>query len=309
MTASAGGGYLDPVIRWWTFGCALILGCDPVVLEEPTEGNELIGKGTFRFDSEDLARAIDVHYYVPRTATDASSVVIALHGNNRDAEGTRDNWISKAEQYSRLIFAPEFSDAGFPRSSGFILGNVFVNGNDPDGAAPRDPSQWAFSYIEPLFDEIISRTSRSLASYDLVGHSGGAQFAHRFVFFEPEGRYRRVVVANAGWYSAPTDDVDFPYGLAGSPAVDAEPRRIFDREMIVFVGELDTDPNSFSLRHTPEADLQGQNRRERADWFFEEGRRRAEEAGVPYRWEFAEAPGVGHDSRLMIQRAADLLFR
>ena len=310
MTSVRDAGYLPPVIGWWALGWVLFLGfgCSPVVLEDPIE-QALLGKGTLRFQGDGLARALDVPYYVPRTASEDSTVVIALHGNNRDAAGTRDNWVSKAEQFGVLVFAPEFSDAGFPRSSGYILGNVFVNGNDPGGASPKDQSQWAFSYIEPLFDEIQSQIDRDLTSYDIVGHSAGAQFAHRFVLFEPEGRYRRVVAANAGWYSAPTPQVDFPYGLGGSPAEDVEPSRVFERQLIVFAGEIDTDPDSFNLRHTPEADLQGMHRRERARWFFDEGARLAAEAGVTYAWTFAEAPGVGHNSRLMIQRSADLLFR
>ena len=51
---------------------------------------------------------------------------------------------------------------------------------------------------------------------DLVGFSGGAQFAHRFAMSAP-GRVRRAVVAAAGWYTYLDEDRPFPRGAGAAP--------------------------------------------------------------------------------------------
>lgn len=264
----------------------------------------LIGKGKFRFD-DGVVPALDVYYYVPRDATVDSPVLLALHGSGRDAEGLREDWVAKAEQYDVLVFAPEFTDTAFPGSSGYILGNVFADGNDPVGQAPKPLEQWAFSVIEPLFDDILARTENRAQTYDLFGHSAGGQFLHRFVLFFPNARYDRVVATNAGWYTVPDPAIGFPYGLANSPLED-DPPLWFDRDLTIFLGEDDTDPNSAGLRHTPEADAQGLNRFERGNHFH--SRSRALSTGA-FEWNLETTPGVAHDQRRMSQRAADLLYR
>ena len=57
---------------------------------------------------------------------------------------------------------------------------------------------------------------------DLVGFSGGAQFAHRFAMLYP-GCVRRVVVAAAGWYTY--IDPSRPFPLAAAPATPAAAAR------------------------------------------------------------------------------------
>lgn len=264
----------------------------------------LVGKGKFRFD-DGVVSAVDVYYYVPREATADSPIIIVLHGNGRDAEGLREDWVAKAEQYDVLVFAPEFSEAAFPGSSGYILGNVYADGNDPRGQTPKPEAQWTFSVIEPLFDDIKRRTENRSLRYDVFGHSAGGQFAHRFVLFFADGRYDRVVAANAGWYTVPDPSIGFPYGLARSP-LEARDPDWFSRDLTVFLGEDDTDPNSAGLRHTPEADAQGLNRFDRGLNFHQRSDALSDGS---FAWGLQTTPGVAHNQRLMSQRAADLLYR
>jgi poly(3-hydroxybutyrate) depolymerase len=271
-------------------------------------GDTLVGKRAFRFQANPSQPEIDVFYYVPRSRSASSEVVIVLHGNDRDASAARDDWVAKAEQYGCMVFAPAFTDDDFPASSGYILGNVFENGNNPAGSSPKPEAEWSFSTIEPLFDEIQVQLGETFDSYELFGHSGGGQFVHRFVMFEPDARFDRAIAANPGWYSVPDETVFFPYGLEGSP-VEGTPRDYFARELIVMSGDRDTDPNSAGLRHTSEADAQGLNRFDRAIYFMDESTRLATEAGAEFAWSREVVPGVGHDGALMSQRAADRLFR
>jgi len=283
------------------------LACDPNESVEAPE-DTLLGKGTFMFRPTPSLPEIPVHYYVPRSRSASSEVVIALHGNGRNAVGMRDDWVAKSEQFGCLVFAPEFSDEDFPGASGYILGNVFEDGNDPDGETPKPEAEWSFSAIEPLFDEIQEQLGESFDRYQLFGHSAGGQFVHRFVMFEPDGRYDRAIAANPGWYTVPDETVDFPYGLGGSPVAGQSPS-YFGRRLVVMIGDRDTDPNSAGLRHTPEADAQGLNRFDRAGYFVDRSIALAADANEELSWTREEIPGVGHNSSLMSQRAADFLFR
>lgn len=293
----------------WTLLWVFFLGCDPnpsgpVNLDAPLEGS-----GAFRFESTAVAQAIDVFYYVPRDITPSAPIVIALHGANRDARGMRDHWIPKADQYGLVVLAPWFDETNFPGGSGYILGNLFENGNDPGGASPKPQREWAFSYPEPLFDEAKRRLSSTVDTYDLFGHSGGGQFGHRFALFVPTSRAARIVAANAGWYSVPDPSISFPYGLEGAPLPSQDPSAWFERRLTVLLGDEDTDPGSPGLRHTPEAEAQGRHRFERGQHFFRRSGELALGAGLTSSWTLEVAPGVGHDARLMSLRAADLLFR
>lgn len=297
--------------RLATAGLYLLAGnlaCDPNdSLPATPAGGGWVGAGAFRFESDVGPGPIDVFYYAPRQATETSPVVVALHGSGRNARGMRDDWIPKADQYGCVVVAPRFDDELFPGGSGYILGNVFENGNNPDGDQPLDSTLWAFSMIEPLFDEVKRRSGNRSASYELFGHSGGGQFVHRFVLFVPEGRFGRAIAANAGWYTVADPSIAFPYGLLGAP-VTSDASKYFRRNLVVLIGDQDTDPGSAGLRHTPEADAQGLNRFERSVHFLEQSQVLSSASGLEFRWSREVVTAVGHNGRLMSLRAADLLF-
>jgi hypothetical protein len=91
-----------------------------------------------------------------------------------------------------------------------------------------------------------------------------------------------VVPANAGWYTLPVFDVDFPYGLRGTPATEESLRSALGRQVVLQLGEADTDPRHRSLCRNPEADRQGTHRFVRGWHFFDLARREAERRGVPF---------------------------
>lgn len=285
------------------------VGCDPNEFEDVVlpggDGAAISGKGAFRFTDPATNRSLDIFYLVPEAAEAATPIVITLHGSGRSASGMRDSWEAKAREKSFIVAAPLFDDDTYPGGSGYNLGNVFDNGNSAIGLNPR--SEWAFTLIEPLFDELKRQTNNTSARYDVFGHSAGGQFAHRLVLFIPDGRYNRVLAANPGWYTMPDVTVDFPYGLGDSPFSSAPPA-YFDRELVVYSGSEDTNPNSAGLRRNAEADRQGLHRVERANYFFQESRQLAESQGVSYLWQFVNVPGIGHDSSGMSRAAADYLF-
>jgi poly(3-hydroxybutyrate) depolymerase len=259
------------------------------------------GKGMFPF--EQAGKHVTVWYVIPSSATPSTPIVFVMHGIKRDAESYRDDWSPFAERCGFILVVPEFSEREFPKAEGYIYGNII----DRKGA-PVPADAWAFNMIEPIFDVIRSRTHNTTRTYGLYGHSAGAQFVHRYLYFTPAARVSHIVIANAGWYTLPDLSTDFPYGLKGSPAGEAQLRNALSRPLIVLLGDADIDPHHPSLRHTPEAEAQGPNRFARGRFFFEQGRKQAEALNVPFGWHLDTAPGVRHSDYGMIPSALKWLL-
>lgn len=293
--------------RWAPLLWAL-LACDTNPAAPVEAPDVLTGTGDYEFDGhEPLSnRPLRVYFHVPATAGPDSPVVLVLHGVNRNADDYRDAWISAADQYGYVIAAPQFRDVFYPGSSGYALGNVFVDGESPSDDTVRPPGEWTFAWLEPLFDDVVARSPSSAETYQAFGHSAGAQFLHRFVQFVPDGRYEYVIAANAGWYTMPDEGVRFPYGLGGTP-IEGEDRPFFERGLVIHNGELDANPNSSSLRRNPEADVQGTHRLERGAYFVERSAAIARDAGAEYGWVREVIPGVAHSHEGMTARAAPWL--
>lgn len=295
-------------LRHWSWLTLSCIACDVGQVPFAAEIDPLEGTGDVEFAGyEPLAsRPLRVFFHVPDGATADSPVVMVLHGVNRDADAYRDSWIDAADRYGFVIAAPQFRDVFYPNSSGYALGNVFVNGNEPSPETLRDPDEWTFHWLEPLFDDIVARTPSEADVYQAFGHSAGAQFLHRLVQFVPDGRYQHVIAANAGWYTVPDDAVAYPYGLGGSP-IEGGDRSFFGRGLVIHNGGLDADPDSANLRHTPEADAQGAHRFERGGHFYERSAEIALEVCEDFRWQREIIAGVGHSQSGMAERAAPWL--
>lgn len=253
-------------------------------------------------------KPINCYYYVPSGSTNNTPIFIVIHGAGRDAKSLRDGLITRADQKNFIVLAPQFSATYFPGSDAFNLANIFEDGDSPTPATLNPESEWTFSVLDSIFESFKVFTGNTRATYDVFGHSAGAQMIHRFLIFQPEAKFNRVVCSAAGWYAVPDSQVDYPYGLRLSPAETQDPQSYFSRVAYIIVGENDTDPNSFNLRHTPEADLQGLNRLQRAQYFYQESFILANEGGHNYQWQYRQVPNVGHNSDAMAGFAAELLY-
>jgi hypothetical protein len=118
-----------------------------------------------------------------------------------------------------------------------------------------------------------------------------------------------VVAANAGWYTLPTSEEVFPYGLKDSPVTEADVRAFFARPLILQLGEADTDPEHSSLRRTPEANRQGPHRFARGLNYMAVAQREVGRLATPLSWKLVTVPGVGHSNGKMAEHAARELFR
>lgn len=263
---------------------------------------EMAARGNFPFSSG--GHNLRVWYYRPAAATAADPpVLFVIHGVGRNAEEYLNDWVELAVQKNFLLVVPEFSKAEFPGEEAFNSGNLFDAAGRP---LPRP--QWSFSMIEPMFDAVRERLGSRRSDYLLYGHSAGAQFVQRFLYFVPEARVTRAVAANAGWYMLPELATAFPYGLKGTPADATALRTAFARPMVVLLGEADTDAAHPALRHTPESDAQGLFRFARGQYYFAHARTAAATLQTPFHWTLATAPGIAHSNKGMAPFAARLLF-
>ena len=253
----------------------------------------------WRFDAWD-GRGFGVRMYVPDDAGPETRIVIVMHGASRDAPRYFGDWKALGEKHGFIVVVPEFPRQQFKGSARYNLGYVF----DPTTGRQRAEPEWTFSAIEPLFDAVVARTPSEQQHYTIYGHSAGAQFAHRFLYYKNETRAMRFIAANAGWYTLPLNDFKYPYGLVGAGVDDAQLARIFASKLILLLGEKDTDVAGKSLRRTPEALQQGPHRLARGMTMFRSAKARAKELGLEFNWQIIFVKDAHHSNALMAPTAA-----
>jgi len=260
------------------------------------------GSFVFQDPGQFAAKPITVHYYRPRTAGPDASVLVAVHGSERNGKAARDHWVRVAETNRAVILAPEFDNERFPQRL-FQLG----------GMHERDRSHWTFGIIERLFDQVRSEEGLTTSGYLLFGHSAGAQFVHRFVLMMEQPRLVAAVAANAGTYTSPAYpqslfDLRYPWALDESMVDRPALKSVFARRLIVLLGEADTDTSAPDYPRSREASQFGATRFERGRSFYAKAATEAARLDMPLQWELRSVPGVGHNAREMARAAARLLF-
>ena len=270
----------------------------------------LTGSGFFEFkDYAPLAsKPVRVFFHIPPTSNETTPIVFLFHGDDRNASQYRDALINKSNLYNFIIIAPEFSEQFYPTGDQYNLGNVFVDGDNPTAASLNLEPIWTFSIIEPIFNFVKQTLLNSTANFHIIGHSAGAQFAHRFIFFKPNAPFDRVVASAAGWYTVPDVSIDFPYGFNKSPLQNQSLSQLYSKNLHVLVGSLDNDQNSPGLRHNPQSDAQGLNRFTRAYHFYNFANDYAIENSINFKWQITTAQGLNHNFIPAINYAADLIF-
>jgi hypothetical protein len=284
-----------------------MFGCKP---EQPQPASAWQGSGVVVYtDYEPFAsKQMRVFYYVPSQVAATTPIVFVMHGAERNALEYRNAIINKAEQKGFIAVVPEFSEINFPDVNGYQIGNIYLNGDAPSAETLRPETEWALSVIEPLFSYVKVQTQNSNSSYHMIGHSGGAQFAHRFLLCKRQLRLQKLVISAAGWYTATDAAVNFPYGQKNSILEGVDLAPVFAQKVFVQVGTADNSTNTTSIRRDAQAEAQGASRLARAQYFFQKANNRAAALAVPFQWELHLIAGLGHDFNQSLPHSADLLF-
>ncbi len=219
----------------------------------------------------------DYFLFQPDAVDPARPPLVAVHGISRNAEEHVEAFAEVAVAERRLLIAPHFDEArfgGFQRLAG---------GTEEAVAA--------------LWTDVEAVTGRRLGAVDMIGFSGGAQFAHRYAMLNP-ARVNSMTLVAAGWYTFPSEGERFPYGVKrdsrrGRRAAD-NLTRFFAIPTLVLVGALDGQRDA-SLRKAPDIDIkQGINRIERASRWSCAFLQAATRAGVAPTVQFSMLPSCGH---------------
>ncbi len=287
---------------------ALAIGVRAAGQGKPNPASFTVGKGTYSFtDAKGTGKTLPVHYFRPLGVdVERAPILFVMHGTLRNGAEYRDMWVEQATRYKALLVVPEFSKEDFP-SGLYNRGNV--RGRDDEAPQPED--KWTFGVLERVFEDVKKRTGSKQNGYYLYGHSAGGQFVHRLMLLAPQTKCIRAVAANAGYYTLPTREGNppYPFSLGGIPTInDARQKAAFGRNMVVLLGEADTDPKDPDLYHSPEADAQGMYRFARGQYFFAAAQKEAARVGAKLAWALRTVPGVGHSNEKMAPAAANALF-
>lgn len=262
------------------------------------------GSGSFLFEGGEIAgkKPVTVHYHRPADLPDDAPIVFVMHGTRRDADHYRDNWRAAAERFRFLLLCPAFSKGNYNRRA-YHLGYVTHR-----SGKPRRKSGWTFNAIEDLFDHVREKTGNTSERYHIYGHSAGAQFVHRMVMFMPEARFETAVAANSGWYTMPTFEREYPYGLEDAPNSLETLEKAFGRSLVILLGDRDTDPKDPYLRNSPEVVEQGRNRFDRGHKFHAAANEKSDEIGAAFHWQLRIAPDAPHLDAAMMPAAVRAIF-
>lgn len=244
-------------------------------------------------------KPLSIFYHIPDGDIKNLPILFSFHGASRNASSYRNYWIEMANENNFMVFAPEFDDINYEGGDKYNLANIFDDGDNPSIDTYNSPDTWTISIIDQIFDYIVNEIQGNQTSYNAWGHSAGAQFLHRFILYLPNSKLNVGVSSNAGWYTVPDNSFDFPYGLFNSQLNDSTLTDAFSKKLYVHLGENDNNPNSSGLRHNDVVDLQGLNRYDRGNFFYQKSLTKAESINAIFNWIKIEVPEIDHSASLM----------
>ena len=272
---------------------------------------------------------IRVHYYKPDAFTPDTDILLIIPGAGRNGDSYRNTWLKTARGKNVFIAALEYPEEDYDIAAyhmGGVVENLSFENVRRDQTNPRaevihmrdedikldvnaNSDTWLFNDFDRVFDQIVSATASNQTSYDIFGHSAGGQILHRLALFHPKSRARRIIAANAGYYTLPDLSITPPLGLAGTGVTEANLIEAFETNLTVLLGENDnSDAAGGSLIHTPLIDRQGLDRLSRGKSFFRMAQELALSKNSRFNWSLKTVPNVGHDFRAMSTTAAEILY-
>jgi len=182
-------------------------------------------------------------------------VLLVLHGMGGNGEDFSRELLDQADRFGWFIVAPTI---------------VYGDWTNPDLVAQEDPKliQALSGYLDSLPGQVGLPVRRLVL---ILGHSRGAQLAHRYAEFRPD-RVLAVAALAAGTYTlpesvGPNGSLNFPFGVQDLDRYTGRPFDADRFENVAFwvgVGGQDTNPND--LPHQWDS-IEGSTRLQRAQAF------------------------------------------
>lgn len=250
-------------------------------------------------------KPVTIHYLIPSAGDMAKMpILFVFPGEDRSAAAHLACFSDWAKAQRVMVFAFEFPTAHYPTTTEYILGSINTK-QSAAGVVTKD--KWNFQYVEAVFREIRLFTHTTRTSYDMWGHSAGAQYVHRFCTFMEDAHVSRAIAANSGWYTLADAGTSFPYGYKEITDVDWTKQlpRVFARTLVVQLGGADTSTSGLNTNEGSVA--QGATRLARGQYYYETSKSLAASRSLPFKWTLQIVPGVGHDALRMAQAAQSVL--
>lgn len=307
-----------------------VCGMDLIELNEPNDTSIDLHPGSGNFNIKTVKNTvISVFYHKPEKFDSSSKILLVIPGAGRNAWDYRDAWVEASEKYNVLVHSPAY-DKQYYDYAGYHLGGILdkieftnytvtksegrvnkyrLDDKDIIKGEVTQSNTWIFNDFDSIFDQVVQTVGSKQETYDIFGHSAGGQILHRMAIFHSDAKANRIVASNAGTYTLPDFQYDYPLGLAETNIEEAMFKHIFARNLILLVGEEDNDEETRgTMLHTPILDKQGLGRLARGEFFYHEAKSQAKKMDVPLAWRFYKVKGVGHEYRKISRAAANLLY-
>lgn len=221
------------------------------------------------------------YVFVPKSYVPGRELIVLVHGISRNAREHLLAFAPLAARSGHAVVAPLFSRE---------LCHHYQRLGWTGGERRAD------LLLRQVVAEVAHDIEALSGPIGLFGHSGGAQFAHRYALAWP-GDVGRLVLSAAGNYTFPDPALAYPLGLnwGNVPAGHQPDLRSFLRiPTLVLVGERDTRRDSYLRRDQNLDELQGYNRVERARRWVAALRAAGAGLGVEPQLELGLIPKAGH---------------
>jgi poly(3-hydroxybutyrate) depolymerase len=246
-------------------------------------------------------------YFIPDKTNDKTPILLLFHGANRNPLEYLKEIKSTALEKNFIVVVPDFSDDLFLGVNGYQMGNIFEDGDMPSIETLNTHETWSLAFVKPIFEMVQKHTKSEVDKCWLLGHSGGAQFLHRWLWLQADIPFEKALISAAGWYTLPDTNIAFPYGLKIAPYDWNQIQKAFAANIMIQVGSEDNNPNASELRKG-QADEQGIHRLSRAENFYNESKKQATAGQGSFNWQLKIAPGYNHSFGPAIRYGAHLMF-
>ncbi|EDP70860.1 hypothetical protein FBALC1_08873 [Flavobacteriales bacterium ALC-1] len=288
------------------------------------------GAGSFKINgsSNHQADSITIFYHKPENFTRSSEILLVVSGAGRNGDDYRDSWIETSEKYGVLIISPSYpekeynygdyhlggivKDLNLSKGVSFKKGTnqVHINENMIEFNINKNKEDWIFNDFDRIFKLVKKATKSKQRKYDMFGHSAGGQILHRFALFYPNSKANRILASNAGTYTFPDFNTNFPFGIMNVGIQKKQLKKSFKTKLVLFLGELDNDSETRGRMFRSEtADKQGTNRFDRGNNFYKFSEELSKKHGMKFNWKLELVTNVGHDQKKMAEAAAEYLYR
>ena len=246
---------------------------------------------------------VNLFYTLPDVINEETKVLFIIHGGSRNAYDYLKIWIELSKNKNIILVAPEFTRNNHNDYALLNMSDHYANPN-------KNNEEYLDMSISSFFNFFKSKYGLKVNDYKIYGHSGGAQFLHRYILFSNDSRISSSVIANSGYYTFLNWD-DYPYGIKDVDYLNSKKIENFLSEKVtMLIGEKDRGFTRSSHTSANEKGIiaQGSNRFQRANNYFNHLVSISEKFEIPFRWKFYVVENVGHENKKMSSRAAEILL-